>query len=100
MTRVILESLAKRYAEVLRNLESLTGRAVRVIHIVGGGSRNRLLNQLVADITGRVVVAGPSEATAAGNVLIQAIGAGELAGLDDARQVVRQSFQVETFSPV
>ncbi len=94
VTRVILESLAERYRQVLESLESLTGRRIRVIHIVGGGSRNRLLNRLVADFTGRIVLAGPSEATAAGNVLIQAIGAGELSGLDEAREVVRRSFAV------
>jgi len=70
-----------------------------VIHIVGGGSRNTLLNQLVADATGRTVIAGPSEATAIGNVLIQAIGAGDLSGLSEARALVRQSFTVETYLP-
>jgi rhamnulokinase len=98
-TRAILESLARRYAEVLASLESLAGRRFDVIHIVGGGARNALLNQLVADATGRMVVAGPSEATAIGNILIQAIGAGELSGLDEARAIVRQSFPVETFRP-
>jgi len=98
-TRTILESLAERYRQVLESLESLAGRRFDVIHIVGGGSRNALLNQLVADATGRTVVAGPSEATAIGNVLIQAIGAGELAGLEEAREVVRRSFPVETYHP-
>ncbi len=78
ITRVILESLAERYRQVIASLESLTGRTIRVIHIVGGGSQNRLLNQLAADATGRIVIAGPSECTAAGNILIQAMGAGEL----------------------
>ena len=99
ITRVILESLATKYREVLANLEALTGRAIRIIHIVGGGSQNRLLNQLVADRTGRTVVAGPSEATAAGNILIQAMGAGKLAGLAAIRDVVRRSFPVEKFLP-
>jgi rhamnulokinase len=93
-TRTILESLAERYRQVLESLESLAGRRFDVIHIVGGGSRNALLNQLVAEATGRTVIAGPSEATAIGNVLIQAIGAGELAGLEEARGVVRRSFEV------
>jgi rhamnulokinase len=75
-TRTILESLAQRYRQVLESLEALAGRRFDAIHIVGGGSRNALLNQLVADATGRTVIAGPSEATAIGNVLIQAIGAG------------------------
>jgi rhamnulokinase len=93
--RVILESLASRYAEVLASLEAVTGRKIRVIHIVGGGSRNRLLNRLVAEATGRVVIAGPVEATAAGNVLVQAIGAGKVKSLEEARAIVRASFPVE-----
>ena len=95
----ILYSLAVRYREVLKTLEGLTGRAVDVIHIVGGGSRNRVLNQLTADVTGRRVVAGPVEATAAGNALVQAMGAGQLKSLDEVRDVVRHSFQVEEFFP-
>ncbi len=97
--RMILESLALRYRVVLESLESLLGRRIETIHIVGGGSRNRLLNQLVADATGRVVIAGPAEATAMGNVLIQAIGAGEVSGLSEARQIVRNSCSPETFRP-
>jgi rhamnulokinase len=97
--RVILHSLAVRYREVLAVLEELTGQRVDAIHIVGGGSRNRLLNQLTADVTGRRVVAGPSEATAAGNALVQALGAGHLGSLAELRQVVRESFAVEEFLP-
>jgi rhamnulokinase len=98
-TRAILESLALRYRQVLESLESLAGRRFDVIHIVGGGSRNALLNQFVADSTGRTVCAGPGEATAIGNVLIQAMGAGELAGLAAARELVRRSFPLETYQP-
>lgn len=90
--RTILESLALRYRHVLESLETLGKRKIEVIHIVGGGSRNMLLNQFVADCTGRKVIAGPSEATAIGNILVQAMGAGELGGLDDVRAVVRKSF--------
>jgi rhamnulokinase len=97
--RVILHSLAVRYQEVLRTLEELTGQTVEAIHIVGGGSRNRLLNQLTADVTERRVVAGPTEATAAGNALVQALGAGQLGSLEELRQVVRESFVVEEFLP-
>jgi rhamnulokinase len=97
--RVILQSLAFRYKEVLETLETLTGRTIRTIHIVGGGSRNRLLNQLAADTTGRRVVAGPVEATAAGNALTQAMGAGDIDSLDELRDVVRRSFEVEEFLP-
>ena len=84
---------------MLDNLESLTGRRLKVIHIVGGGSRNRLLNQLVANSTGRTVVAGPAEATAIGNVLVQAIGAGVIADLAAARRLVAKSFPVDRFEP-
>ena len=98
-TRVILESLALRYRQVLESLEELTGRRIETIHILGGGSQNSLLNQMVADCTQRVVVAGPTEATAAGNVLVQAMGAGVIGGLNELRRVVRRSFPLETFTP-
>ncbi len=97
--RAILESLAFRYRHVLESLETLGGRKIDVIHIVGGGSRNAVLNRFAADCTGRRVVAGPSEATAIGNILVQAMGAGEVRGLDGLRAVVRNSFAPETFEP-
>jgi rhamnulokinase len=97
--RVILQSLATNYKRVLETLEKLTGRQIEKIHIVGGGSKNRLLNQLAADITGRRVIAGPAEATATGNALTQAIGTGDIASLEELRAVVRQSFEVEEFTP-
>jgi rhamnulokinase len=99
VTRLILHSLAARYKQVLESLEQLTGREIRVIHIVGGGSRNRLLNQLAADVTGRRVVAGPAEATAAGNALTQALGTGNIGSLEELRAIVRQSFEMEEFVP-
>jgi len=99
IARTIFESLALRYREVLESLESLLGRRLGTIHIVGGGSRNRVLNQFVADACGRTVIAGPAEATAMGNVLIQAMGAGELAGLSAVREIVRRSCALETFTP-
>jgi rhamnulokinase len=98
-TRTILESLALRYREVLEMLESLLGRRLATVHIVGGGSRNRTLNEFVAAATGRTVIAGPAEATAAGNILIQAIGAGAIADLAEARAVVRRSFPAEAIEP-
>lgn len=93
MCRAILESLAVSYRKVLENIETLTGQRIERIHIVGGGSRNTLLNQLAAQATGRTVVPGPAEATAAGNILVQAIGAGVISGLDEARAVVRGSLK-------
>jgi rhamnulokinase len=99
VARTIFESLALRYRQVLESLETLLGTKLDIIHIVGGGSRNRLLNQFVADATGRTVIAGPSEATAMGNILIQAMGAGELSGLAEVRRIVRNSAGLETFTP-
>lgn len=89
VVRVVLESLAHCYARTLAGLEELTGRRIEVIHIVGGGSKNALLNRLTAEITGRWVIAGPAEATAAGNILVQAIGGGQIRDLDAARAVER-----------
>ena len=94
--RICLESLALRYRQVLESLEAIVGFRIEVIHIVGGGSRNGLLNRFVAEATARTVVAGPNEATAAGHILVQAIGAGEISGLPELRQVVRDSFDLET----
>ncbi len=99
MCRTILESLALRYRQVLESLESLLERRLTRIHIVGGGSRNQVLNQLVADATGRPVIAGPSEATAAGNVIVQAIGSGLLSGVKEARELIRRSFSLVSFEP-
>ncbi|WP_442484406.1 rhamnulokinase [Aeoliella sp. SH292] len=97
--RCIFESLALMYADKLDVIESLTGRTIRKLHIVGGGSQNRLLNQFAADATGRTVLAGPVEATAIGNLLIQAIALGELDDLASLRKVVRQSFPIDTYQP-
>jgi rhamnulokinase len=97
--RSILESLALRYRQVLESLEALLGRKLKVIHIVGGGSRNDVLNQFVADATGRPVVAGPSEATAIGNLLVQMIGSGLLSSLSEARGVVKESFPPRLVEP-
>jgi rhamnulokinase len=99
MARLILESLAATYAKVLDSLEKLLGRRINRVHIVGGGSRNQLLNQLAANAMGRTVVAGPTEATAAGSVLVQAMGAGVVAGSAEAREIVRRSFPLQTFQP-
>jgi rhamnulokinase len=95
--RTILESLAATYRTVLDNLESLTHKPIGRVHIVGGGSRNQMLNQLAANATGRIIVAGPTEATAAGNILVQAIGAGHVRDLAEAREIVGRSFPLDTF---
>lgn len=99
LVRCLLESLALKYRWVLERLEALLGRRCRVVHIVGGGAQNRLLCQFAADATGRPVVAGPVEATAAGNILVQAMARGHLAGLSQARELVRRSFDLATYAP-
>lgn len=99
MVRLILESLAATYRKVLENLEALSGRRINRLHIVGGGSRNELLNQLAANATGRTVIAGPAEATAAGNVLVQGIGAGIVSGVNEAREIMRRSFSLRVYEP-
>jgi rhamnulokinase len=97
--RCALESLALEYRWVAERLQELVGYPLPTLHIFGGGSQNRLLNQFAADATGRFVVAGPVEATAIGNVLVQAIAMGHLADLVEARALVRRSFAVETYEP-
>ena len=99
VVRCALESLALRYRWVLERLEELLGRRLDVIHVVGGGSQNALLCQFTADCCNRQVLAGPVEATAIGNVLVQAVGLGVLGSLVDAREVVRRSFEVRPFAP-
>ena len=97
--RVALESIALKYRFVLERLEELSGKKLDPLHIIGGGTQNRLLNQFTADATKRTVVTGPVEATAIGNVLMQAIGLEHLGSLADARDVVRLSFEVEEYHP-
>jgi rhamnulokinase len=98
--RCCLDSLALKYSRVIRQLEVVTGERIEVIHVVGGGSKNRLLNQLTADACRRPVLAGPAEATALGNVLIQARAAGEIGSLAEIRAVVQTSLPAERFDPV
>lgn len=97
--RCILESLALLYRGTLADLEQLTGRSISRLHIVGGGSQSALLNQFAANATGRTVLAGPVEATATGNVLIQAIALGHLDSLEALREVVKNSFSIQQYQP-
>jgi rhamnulokinase len=99
VVRCALESLALKYRWVLEKLEVLLGRRMEVIHIVGGGTKNRLLNQFTADATGRPVITGPVEATAIGNLLMQAIALRKVTSTSEAREIVCRSFDVETFEP-
>ncbi len=97
--RVALESIALKYRLVLDRLEELIGKHLDPIHIIGGGTKNKLLNQFTANSTDRVVITGPVEATAIGNILMQAIGMKHLGSLADAREVVRASFEPEVYEP-
>jgi rhamnulokinase len=99
LVRCALESMAAKYACVLEGLEEVAGHRIDVIHVVGGGSRNPLLNQLAANRCQRQIVAGPAETTALGNLLSQARAAGELKSLADMRQVVRSSCELKVFEP-
>ena len=97
--RAIFESLALRYRGVLADLADITGRKPAALHVVGGGSRNALLCRFAADACGIPVIAGPVEATAAGNVLMQAIASGRIADIGQGREVVRRSFEPSRYEP-
>ena len=97
--RTCLESLALTYRRTLEGLEDIIGRRIDVIHIVGGGSQNELLNQMTADACGRTVIAGPVEGTSIGNILVQAMAVGEIKSLSDARAIVSESFEVKKYEP-
>lgn len=97
--RAIFESLALKYRVTLEQLEQVTGTAITTIRVIGGGARNRLLNQLTADATGRDVLAGPVEATALGNIAMQMVATGAVPSLDEARGLIDSSFPPERFTP-
>lgn len=97
--RCALDSIAMKFRHVLGMCESLVGRRLETIHIVGGGTKNRILCQAAADACGRRVLAGPVEATAIGNIMMQAVAAGEVADIAQARDVIRESFFLEEYLP-
>jgi rhamnulokinase len=97
--RCVLESLALKYRAVLESLETLTGLEFKEIRIVGGGAQNALLNQFTADSTARLVVAGPVEATALGNIALQLVGIGAVGSLGQARELIAASFPPQFFEP-
>jgi rhamnulokinase len=99
LCRVLFESLALTYRRTAERIEELTGREYRVLHIVGGGVRNRLLCQMSADACGKRVVAGPAEATALGNILVQAIGQRQIDGTAEGRRMVAAAVRPEIFEP-
>jgi rhamnulokinase len=99
VVRCALESLVLRYQQVLVNLEQLIGRQISTIHMVGGGVQNKLLCQMTADACGRQVIAGPVEATALGNVIMQAVGSGRLDSIMEARNWIRKSPEIQIYEP-
>jgi len=99
MIRVILESLAFKYRYVLERMENVTKNKIDVLHIVGGGIKNELLCEFTANATGKKVVAGPVEATAMGNIMMQAIAAGQIKSLQQGRDIVSNSIELKEYMP-
>ncbi|MBN1359657.1 MAG: rhamnulokinase [Sedimentisphaerales bacterium] len=99
MVRMVLESLALKYRRTLEAIEDITGDSIDVLHIVGGGIQNELLCQFAANAIGKKVVTGPIEATASGNILMQAIAAGQIEDVAQAREIVRNSFDLREYQP-
>lgn len=99
LARVILDSLALRYASVLDTIEDLAGATITTVHIVGGGSRNTYLNQATANASGRIVLAGPAEATVIGNLAVQAIASGEIESVAAARETLRTVVDLARYEP-
>jgi rhamnulokinase len=99
LVRCCYESLALKYGEVLASLEEITGESIEVLHIVGGGSQNKVLSQFAADVCQRPVLTGPVEATALGNLLTQVRASGELSSLAEMREVIRISSGVQRYEP-
>ena len=99
MVRLVLESLALKYRSTIEAIEDITGQTIDVLHIVGGGIQNELLCQFAASAIGKKVVTGPIEATASGNILMQAKAAGQIQSIEEARQVVRNSFDLKEYQP-
>jgi len=99
MVRALLESLALKYRHVIDQLRLVLGHPIEKIHVIGGGSRNELLCQFTADATGLPVVAGPAEATAIGNILVQAMAMGQVSSPAEIRAIIRESFELRAYEP-
>lgn len=97
--RTALDSIAMKFRQVIEICEEISGKKIKTIHIVGGGTKNKLLCQAAADASGRLVITGPVEATAIGNIMMQAIASGDVAGILEARQIIRNSFEVHEYEP-
>jgi rhamnulokinase len=94
MAYVVFSSLAKSYKEAMADLEGITGEKYTTLNIIGGGSKNTLLNELTAKHTGRKIITGPSEGTAIGNLIMQMVGTGDLSGISEGRRLVKNSFEI------
>jgi len=99
LIRAILDSLALRYDQLIRTAASVANRKIKTLHIVGGGAANTVLNQITADVTGLEVVAGPGEATALGNAVVQAIACGDVSSLREGREVIAASCEPMRYQP-
>ena len=99
IARCIYDSLVLKYKYTIRQIESVTGNPIQKLHIIGGGAHNKIVNQLTADATGIQVIAGPTEATAIGNIMLQAKALGRVKSLDEIREIVRNSFDVAEYTP-
>ncbi len=97
--RIILESLALKYRYVLDQLAEISKKEIKKIHVIGGGTRNKLLCQFTANATGKKVIAGPAEGTAAGNILMQAMAHGQAGSLEEIREIIKNSFDLECYYP-
>jgi rhamnulokinase len=99
LIRAVFESLACKYRLVLEEIERVTGTAIEAVHVIGGGAKNEFLCRLTADVTRRPVLAGPVEAAALGNVLVQLHAFGEVASLHEMRELVVASSEIRTHEP-
>lgn len=99
LVMAVYSNLARAYGRELKQIEALTGEVIDCLHIVGGGSNVSLLNQLTANVIGKEVIAGPVEATAIGNILVQMIATGEFENLQEARHWLAETSEFETFTP-
>jgi len=94
-----LESLALKYKKAVLGLEEIVGYKIPVLHVVGGGSRNTVLCKYTANALGKKVIAGPTEATALGNIICQLMALGEISDINEARNVIRESFPTDVYMP-
>jgi rhamnulokinase/L-fuculokinase len=99
IVRCIFESLALCYRQTIENIEAMTGKKYSSINIVGGGTKEKILCKWAADASNRIVYAGPVEATAIGNIAMQAISSGELKDIYEARDIIRNSFEIKVYEP-